>query len=433
MIRLIRVLWSYFRARRLVFDTREALLRYQKHRVEEFRRQLVARSPYYRQFAGKAVEEWPESDKSSMLANFDAMNTAGLRLQEVFDTAMAAEQSRDFRSKLGDVNVGLSSGTSGQRAAFAISDKEAAIWAGVMLARMLPDGLLAGERVALFLRANNNVYESVRARWLSFRFFDLFNDFEANLQALSDYRASILVAPAQVLREIALRVLAGNVAICPKRVISVAEVLDAHDRRLLEQAFPQVHEVYQATEGFLASTCEQGRLHLNEEYLMIEPRWLDAEQRRFVPVITDFTRLTQPFVRYRLDDVLIASERPCECGRVTRALDAVEGRCDDALLLPGRAGQRLTVFADVLTRVFARNLPRAADYALIQRGATRLSLHATLDPSGLALLQQQLCEALENLGVQIGEITWESHGSVPASGEGRKRRRIRRESMVGHA
>lgn len=38
----------------------------------------------------------------------------------------------------------------------------------------------------------------------------------------------------------------------------------------------------------------------------IEKEWLD--ETRFVPIITDLMRTSQPIVRYRLDDVLVIDE-----------------------------------------------------------------------------------------------------------------------------
>lgn len=429
-MRILRVLSSYWLDKRLAFTSREALECHQQRRLKVFRERLLASSPYYARFADLPMNEWPEMDKRGMLSHFDEMNTAGLKLPEVFDTAMAAERSRDFNSRLGDVNVGLSSGTSGQRGVFAISDRESAKWAGIMLARMLPNGLFAGERVALFLRANSNVYESVQSRWLTFRFFDLFDSFEMSVEALKDYQASIIVAPAQVLRELALRIILGETKIQPKKIISVAEVLEPLDRKLIEQAFGQVHEVYQATEGFLASTCAHGTLHLNEEYVHIQPRWLDVEQRRFIPVITDFTRLTQPFVRYCLNDVLVACKTACACGRVTLALDAIEGRCDDALTLPGKERDSVTVFSDLLSRIFARHLPLEADYRLIQTGRASLRLHASIDGTNLKALKDCLCETFEQLGIDVGIVMWELHPHVPVMDAQKKRRRIIREQYA---
>jgi putative adenylate-forming enzyme len=237
----------------------------------------------------------------------------------------------------------------------------------------------------------------------------------------------VIVAPAQVLRQLALRVIDGSLALAPKKVISVAEVLEAQDRALIVQAFGAVHEIYQATEGFLASSCEHGVLHLNEEYVHIEPQWLDAEQRRFVPVITDFTRITQPIVRYRLDDILVARATPCSCGRATRAIDGIEGRCDDMLLLPSaRGGAPVAVFADVLTRAFAQALPPDADYRLLQSGDAALQLHAALDDAGLAALRDHLATVLRGLGVAVDGLAWTTSGELPPFDPTMKRRRIRR-------
>ncbi|MEC5159730.1 MULTISPECIES: F390 synthetase-related protein [unclassified Janthinobacterium] len=428
MKRLYWLLMAYWRTRRLRFADRAALEAYQSGALAAFTARLCAASPYFAPFAGVPLAQWPGMDKALMMANFGRMNSAGLTLDEVMRTALDAERSRDFSPAIGAVTVGLSSGTSAQRGVFAVSAREQAQWAGVMLAKALPDGLLAGERVALFLRANSNLYTAVRSPWLTFTFFDLLQPFERLCADLAAYRPTVVVAPAQVLRQLALALLEGRLALAaaPKRVISVAEVLEAQDRALIEQAFGAVHEIYQATEGFLASTCALGRLHLNEEYVHVEAQWLDGGRRRFVPVITDFSRLTQPIVRYRLDDVLLASAAPCPCGRVTRAIDAIEGRCDDMLTLPDRAGGGVAVFADALSRMLAQSLPRQADYRLVQSGVATLTLHAELDAAGLEQVRLRLACLLRGLGVDDTRLEWRLSTQLPAFDPTRKRRRIAR-------
>lgn len=428
MTRLFWLLLAYWRTRRLHFADRAALDAHQERSLRRFTARLCAASRYFAPFAATPLAQWPGMDKARMMANFDSINTAGLSLDAVMRTALAAERSRDFSPAIGAVTVGLSSGTSAQRGVFVVSAREQAQWAGVMLAKALPDGLLAGERVALFLRANSNLYTAVRSPWLTFSFFDLFQPFDRLCAALPAYRPTVIVAPAQVLRQLALARLEGCLALAaaPKRVISVAEVLEPQDRALIEQAFGMVHEIYQATEGFLASSCALGRLHLNEEYVHVEPQWLDGERRRFVPVITDFSRMTQPIVRYRLDDVLLASAAPCPCGRVTRALDRVEGRCDDMLTLPSRGGAGVPVFADVLARALAQALPRQADYRLVQSGAAALALHAELDAAQLRALRLHLELVLDGLGVDTAKLEWRLSAQLPPFDPTRKRRRITR-------
>jgi len=430
MMRLIHLLFAYWKTRHLRFQNRDQLQHHQHKQLRRFRQRLLSRSPYFAQFPELPIEQWPLMDKASMLANFDSMNSAGLRLQQVMELALACERSRDFNPQIGNVTVGLSSGTSAQRGVFVVDANERARWAGIMLAKALPDGLFAGERVALFLRANSNLYTSVRNRWLTFAFFDLFSPFEDNAKELAVFRASIIVAPAQVLRRLALAKLGGSIDIQPKRVISVAEVLEAQDRALIEQAFGTVHEIYQATEGFLASTCEQGVLHLNEEYVHVEPEWLDKAQRRFVPIITDFSRYTQPIVRYRLNDVLIARGEPCPCGRATLALDGIEGRCDDLLLLPGIANQPVAIFSDLLSRALAQCLPINADYRLVQESADSLSLQAAILASDWQKVKTHLEQVLARLGVCIDVLRWQWSDNVPGFDPTTKRRRIIRKAGI---
>lgn len=427
MKRIFWLLLAYWRTRRLRFTGRAQLDAWQQRQLASFMGTLCARSRYFAPFRALPLAQWPSMNKALMLEHFDTMNTAGVELAPAMEAAMAAERSRDFTPAVGEITVGLSSGTSSQRAVFTVSPREKAQWAGVMLAKALPDGLFSGERVALFLRANSNLYTAVRSPWLTFAFYDLFQPFDALCAELVAYRPSVIVAPAQVLRQLALGVIAGRLALAPKKVISVAEVLEAQDRALIVQAFGAVHEIYQATEGFLASTCEHGVLHLNEEYVHVEPQWLDEQQRRFVPVITDFTRMTQPIVRYRLDDILLARATPCPCGRATRAIEGIEGRCDDMLVLPATDGKSISVFADVLTRAFAQALPADCDYRLVQQGATTLQLHAAQDDAGLAALKVHLEVVLRGLGVAVERLSWTVSRELPAFDPTMKRRRIRRQ------
>ncbi|MBG6219913.1 MULTISPECIES: F390 synthetase-related protein [unclassified Janthinobacterium] len=433
MKRIVWLLLSYWRTRRLRFADRTQLESYQQQQLAGFIDTLCARSRYFAPCRSLPLAQWPFMNKALMLEHFDTMNTAGITLAQAMAAAMAAEHSRDFTPAVGDITVGLSSGTSSRRAVFTVSPREKAQWAGVMLAKALPEGLFSGERVALFLRANSNLYTAVRSPWLTFAFYDLFQPFDSLCAQLARYQATVIVAPAQVLRQLALRVIDGSLALAPKKVISVAEVLEAQDRALIVQAFGAVHEIYQATEGFLASSCEHGVLHLNEEFVHIEPQWLDAEERRFVPVITDFTRITQPIVRYRLDDILLARATPCPCGRATRAIAGIEGRCDDMLLLPSlpsmlsaNGGAPVAVFADVLTRAFAQALPADADYRLVQQGESALQLHAALDAAGLAALREHLAAVLRGLGVAVEALAWTMSSELPPFDPSMKRRRIRR-------
>lgn len=421
----VAILWHYLNARRRRFTDRATLEAWQQRKLGQFRRRVLSKSPWFRRYLTQPLERWPQMDKALMMTHFDAMNTAKLRQETLLTCAHRAEQSRDFRPRVGRFSVGLSSGTSGRRGLFVVSPAEQSLWAGTLLAKVLPDGVLAGERVALFLRADNNLYQSVNNRWLSLTFYDLLAAFPPQLARLQTQDPTLIVAPAQVLRALALEVQAGRLTLNVKKAISVAEVLDARDRALLEEVFGNVGEIYQATEGFLGVTCAEGTLHLNEEFIHVEPEWID--ERRFIPVITDFTRRTQPIVRYRLDDVLTVRDTPCPCGSAALGIAHIEGRQDDQLMLPDTAGRTRIIFADACSRVLAGALPLTADYQLRQPDRRTLTLAAGADRTALESCRDALEVFFARQGVDVGQLQWRLVSMTSPAVSDRKRRRIVRE------
>jgi putative adenylate-forming enzyme len=422
MMRLAHVLHAYWQAKRLRFESRAALEHHQQRKLGAFVSKRLTQSPYFAPYVREPFHTWPTMSKAVMMEHFDRMNTAHLKLADVLACALDAERTRDFSRTVRGYSVGLSSGTSGSRGVFAVSRAEQAAWAGVMLARLLPSGLFAGERVALFLRANSNLYSTVRSPWLSFEFFDLFEPLAAQRQRLERYAPTIVAGPAQVLRALAEAKRERRIAVEPRMVVSSAEVLEPFDREFLTQSLGPVAEVYQATEGFLGATCSHGTLHLNEAHVHIEPQWLD--ERRFVPLITDFSRTTQPIVRYRLDDILVKRAAPCPCGSHEMALDRIEGRCDDLLRLPGQHGTQIEIFADALSRAIAQVLPLAADYRLVQTGNAALALHVVGANDALAGCQAHLQAFLARQGVDTAQLVWTLASALPPIDFTAKRRRI---------
>ena len=336
-VRLARTVLAFAEARRLSrLDSREALQAHQHTRLERLRRAVMTRSPFYQPYVQEPFEHWPIMSKSLWMKHFDQINTAGIELKDATRVALQAETSRDFRDTLRGFAVGLSTGTSGSRGVFIASEAERSRWAGVMLAKLLGPFKWRPLRVALFLRANNALYETLGKGPIRFRFFDLVRPFQELMRELEAFAPTVLVAPPHVLATAART---SELGVSPSRVISVAEVLDVIDRQAIERGFGvRVEQIYQATEGFLGATCAAGTLHLNEEYVLFEREWLDLAHTRFVPVITDLYRVTQPVVRYRLDDVLVPRRSPCPCGSPLLAIDRIEGRESDVLWLPAAQG-----------------------------------------------------------------------------------------------
>jgi len=150
-------------------------------------------------------------------------------------------------------------------------------------------------------------------------------------------------------------------------------VLEVFDAQRITRSLGQerLHQLYQCTEGFLAHTCPHGVIHLNEDDILFEREYLDAE--RFTPIVTDLRRRAQPIVRYRLGDVLRERTSPCPCGAATTAIERIEGREGDTLVLRGLDGREVPVFADVITRalLYADGFD---EYRITQIGESRLQI-----------------------------------------------------------
>lgn len=407
--------------RRGRFSTREDVLRYQERAIRRQLDYVTAHTPFYRHLRGRPLADYPMMDKPLLLANFRELNTAGVGLDEAMDFALKAERTREFRPEFRGITVGLSSGTSHSRGVFLLSEEEKARWAGYVLANCLPGGLLERRTIAFFMRANSNLYESVSSSRIRFFFYDIYRDMEEHIRSLREHPPDILVGQPSVLLMLAEAVRAGKLSLRPGRVISIAEVLEAEDAALIQAAFgvPATHQVYQCTEGCLATTCDHGTLHLNEDIVRVDREPLDG--RRFIPIVTDFTRRLQPILRYRLNDILVERAEPCPCGLPFTALEKIEGREDDIFVFPGRERTTVTVFPDFIRRcvLFAGDV---TDYRVVQDGDGALHVYANADEGVCRRIREELIRLSEDRGFLLPPVSFGPYQFDPS----RKLKRVER-------
>ncbi|WP_342746624.1 F390 synthetase-related protein [Paenibacillus rigui] len=430
------IVWHYMLTlyrQRWVLRDRRRLEAWQEKRIRRQVRSVRAQSAFYRAWWAERPEDawrsYPVIDKSVMMEHLDQLNTARIGKQEAMELAVEAERTREFTPTIGEVTVGLSSGTSGHRGLFLVSRRERLAWAGTVLAKILPGPLLGRHRIAFFLRANSNLYGSVGSRRIQFQFYDLLDPIEEHVARLCGQQPSLLVAPASMLRLLADMKRAGRLPLHPQKLVSVAEVLDPLDRRIIEGAFGQpVHQVYQCTEGFLAATCAHGTLHLNEDIVYVQKEYVDRDAGRFVPILTDFSRTTQPIVRYRLNDLLTERREPCPCGSPLTAIERIEGRCDDIFAFRAAGGDRLIpIFPDFITRALLAASPEITAYHAVLHAPDRLVVALEIDDTCRDAAQAAVVKSLQALcertGTVLPAVDFEAYRHV--SGE-RKLRRVER-------
>jgi putative adenylate-forming enzyme len=258
---------------------RAALERHQRDRVGKLLGFVRRNSPYYAAILPPdcSLDAAPVIDKSIMMANFDAINTAGLKRDDLVAFKIAQERLGSLALFEDAYSVGLSSGTSGNRGLTVLSRTEMEGYGSLIAARSgLPRGI-GRIRLLFALRTNNPTFMQAGSFWTKIFFADYTHPADELINLMNEKRINVLAGPPSLLRMVAA--LADRLARPLSAVISYAEVLDDHTRRALSRDLrAPVVQIYQCSEGFIASTCRCGNLHVNEDIILIEPEAVgDAE------------------------------------------------------------------------------------------------------------------------------------------------------------
>ncbi len=134
-----------------------------------------------------------------------------------------------------------------------------------------------------------------------------------------------------------------------KAIFLTSESIEDTQRRFLKDVFhAKVFTKYGNSEqATIIGMCERETLHEFEEYSLTE--YLDDNNRPVREgsawiVSTSFVNFATPFIRYKTDDqVELAGDHACPCGRVHRTVSRIVGRTQDYLV--GEGGERITVAA----------------------------------------------------------------------------------------
>jgi len=327
MNKILKIISTFVKVRYFSkWTSRDKLLKYQDKQVEKHFKFLKENSPY---FKTHQITDDFTMNKAFMMENFDELNTLGVKKDEAMEIALNSEKTRNFSQKYKNISVGLSSGTSGHRGMFITTPEEQGTWAGTILAKMLPKNDIFRHKIAFFLRADNDLYKAINSFLISLEYFDTFKDIDEHIERLNKYLPTMIVAPPSLLLVLAKKIEEGKLKVSPRRLISVAEILEKADEEYIKKQFNLkiIHQIYQATEGFLA--C-----------------------------ITDFRRTSQPFVKYYLNDILVENTEPCECGSVLQRIEKIEGRSDDIFKFTNKFGKEIVVFPDFIRRtiLFVENI-----------------------------------------------------------------------------
>ena len=393
---MLRIVTDYIRLNRHFYhDSPRQIAAYQEKRLLSLTALVREKSPFYRsRYAGRRIagladfQALPTIDKSAMMAHFDEINTAGLQLAEVMPYAVARELAHDYLGYYqGRYVVGLSSGTSGNKGIYVTARRMTRRLPGLFLARggvSLADLPL---RILFILRVFSQGFDDINAPLIHLHYLSSMTPPEEIVAAINRMQINILMAPPSLLRHLLPG--CGQINRPLRRVITYAEVLTPEEKQRFAQAFGSpVCELYQASEGQIASPCRCGNLHLNEDLVYVELFGPDGRtpvtgpgQKTGRMLVTNLVNTVQPLLRYEMNDIIELGER-CPCGSHFRVVGKIVGRSDDVLYLPNGNGTNQPVYPDLVSRWIITTDDRIREFTVEQDAASHLTLTLDLSDAG---------------------------------------------------
>jgi len=418
LLTLLRVAWQRHAQERTCAWSRAQLERHQAARLRALRSFVAARSPFYQRFhrglGQRPLQELPILSKATLMENFDSVVTdRRIRLVEVERYLAEPATARLFLDKY----VALyTSGTTGRRGVFLFDPTEwvaaiAAItrpiaWSGAAgNLRNPPKSALIASSTPWHYSAR--IGKSLSTRLLPTLRLDAAEPLAALVQRLNDWQPTALAVYPSVLVQLADEQLAGRLRIALKNVATSAEVLTTEARRRVEQAWGiRVFDTYGATEyAPIAAECTFGNKHLFEDRAIIEVvdeqgRVLPAGQRGDRILLTLLERHTQPLIRYEISDMVRELPGKCECGRPFRMIESIEGRIEDVLFFPARAGGAPVAIHPNLFHAILETVPATGWQVVHETSGLTVYLTGAVDESSRDQLRERVRRMLESQAVQ---------------------------------
>ncbi|MBN2849014.1 MAG: hypothetical protein JXK92_00025, partial [Erysipelotrichaceae bacterium] len=392
------------------FHKVEQIRRYQEKQLRRLIDLSMNESSFYRERFSTRIPRTLEDlsfvspiNKEIMMANFDRLNTIGVKLEDVKAFAVQKELAKDYLGYYQDrVVVGLSSGTSGNKGVY-LTPKE--------LTKKLPFVFLARGgiplrhlpfRILFCLRVFGQGFDDINSPLVHLHYCATMTPVDEIIDQLNSKRINILMAPPSLVRILLPH--KDRIKVKFKQIVCYAEVLEKEEKERFKKAFrTNIVEIYQASEGQIASACRHGNLHINEDLVIVE---LTDEQGNKIEkpgelakhmYVTNLVNFAQPLIRYEMNDLVVLGEK-CECGSRFRTIDHILGRNDDVLHFTTQDQRIIPVFPDLISRWIITASDDIREYQVHQTKDTDMEVkievlpNAAEDPKIIATKVKQRVE-----------------------------------------
>ena len=407
------------------FYSEARIKKYQQKQLKKLVAFTVRKSPFYRDlYQSKSFDSMegfrrlPLINKQVMMDHLSQLNTIGADKEELIRFALEAEGSRKIGYYRNEYVVGMSSGTSGSMGIYLTSKKLTRKLPFVFLARSgIPLSLLP-YNILFFLRVHSQAFEDINSPFIKLKYMSTMTEIPQAIDEINRRRINILMAPPSFLRLVLPQ--AHEIKKKPEIILTYAEVLTPEEKQIFKDKFGcPVIEIYQASEGQIASTCHYGNLHINEDLVYIElydeqgREVTDSEQIPTKMIVTNLVNRVHPLIRYEMNDLVRLGEK-CPCGSNFRVIRQIIGRSDDILYFSGDRegdgkgeGEIIHIFPDVFARWVITQNPNIREFRVVNNKINQVTVTIDLfreEPEAGADLKARLLEELSWYRVPAPEI-----------------------------
>ncbi len=215
------------------------------------------------------------------------------------------------------------------------------------------------------------------------KFISAFDSLDNQVEQMRQVRPHFILGYPSSLRRIAEEVRRRDREdISPRTIVTGAEILDPKTRQIIQSAFrSKVADFYSCREcGNIAWECDRHEgYHINIDSFVVEivnnGKSVRPGEKGEV-FITSLDSYAMPFIRYRIQDIGIAKEELCSCGRGLPLLERIEGRTDDQVVLSD--GSIISPFE---FNCALCNIPGISQFRVIQKNIDDFIVQLKIDPN----------------------------------------------------
>lgn len=360
---------------RFKYFNKKNIKEYQSRRVKMVVKYAVAHSKFFKKHYSKYnlsnFYSLPTVNKKIMMENLTEYNTVGLTRNEILNFCLEIEKTRDFSKRLWGLNIGMSSGTSGNKGVEIVTPSEENYMKAALFARFdFPKDKKIN--LAFILRVSAPAF-NLNKFGHRLTYISQLNSIDAIRNQLSVLQPNVISAPPSMLKILAKEVENGRLSVKPLRLICYAEVLYPDVKDYLIKVFKcAVHQIYKCTEGPIAISCKYGSLHINEDLVLVET--LNKDGTITTPgqpcqklIVTDLHKKAQPIIRYELNDIITINPGKCACGSSFRIIENIQGRADDIFWAKNiNTNEWQYIFPDYISRAIITSSEDIDEYQVIQ-------------------------------------------------------------------